>query len=396
MAGSIADMLIQGSSETAQSTGAGLESGIKTGAALAQNIQEMQFKRQAIEQKKQDLSLQKIKSVADTLKLANDSKDPKLRNLLLNQVAPNKAKALGVEQVYTPDFFEAVKQAPVLLAKANGLRLHLEDEVNNGRMTGGQAAQIYTSQLGDVEGLAASDFDKFSAAQKFSVSEEGKTQRAHELAQAQLGKQIQGQNAAPKVEAAKKINDEYVNYEAQGGKSGIDSKLKVLEEVRDKLASGKIKTGTITAAVFGDKGLAALDPDVKAALDDVRNSIQLKKALDSQFSAKEAEITFARAIDPVLPNRLNVKKLDNMISALKSERFNKEEQFRKYGLLQTEAPIKNKVMNDYSQLDRQTMDRHKANISQLTDPSDIEKYLKKYSKTYGVSIDEAKKQLGLK
>jgi len=336
MAG-LANMIIQSGLQHAgdmPDTVAASKAGAEMGAQLAQTVQGVQKQRADLEMRRQELQMQKANSITDTLRIAAESKDPRMKKYLTTKVLPAKVNALGMNDFFSPQTLEMIQVSDDAMKKVLGLQLDLDEKVRSGQMTGAEAYKYAQGVLSNPEEFAILDTDQLFDAQKFKNSEEGKSARAEQMSRASMGKQIQGQQAAGKVEASKKTANDYSTFMSGGGMASAQNKLNKLREAKRKLESGEVKTGSLSKAlpVLGsDRGQAVLDPAFKSLADDVRGAISLKGQLDSQFSAKEAETQFNRAIDGALPTKENIKKIDNMIKELESDLGNKVNTFRSEG-----------------------------------------------------------------
>lgn len=320
MAGTIAEMLVGSALQSSQQ-----DPQLEQIAGIASNIANIKAQRQQVELKKQEIQMQKANSVTDTIKIAAEAKDPKLKNFLLKNVMPSKIKALGMEEFFTPQTMEMIQTSDDIQRKVLGLQLDLDQKVRSGEMTGAEAYKTAQSLLSDPEQLALLDTDQIFEAQKFAASEEGKSYRAKQLAGFRVG-------AAGETEVSKSLGKRYADYTAAGGRANIEKNFKRLEGVLKDLKSGNLETGTIPGIVLSDpKKLAAVSPRLKAAMDAVQSTVQLKRALDSQFSQAEAAAVMARAFDPALPTEENIKKLETEIETLQNDVSSAEDEFKAQG-----------------------------------------------------------------
>lgn len=336
MAG-IADMLVQGavtsSQQSADLAGASAK-GAQLGTQLAQTIEQAQTNRAQIEQRKQELQMQKAVAVTDTLKIAAQSKDPKLKRFLLQNVLPGKIKALGMEEFFGPQTLQMAQESEEVQKKILGLQLDLDEKIRSNQMTGAQAYQYAQSILQDPEQLAQLDTDRLYEAQAFANSEEGKSARAALQGQIAMGKQVQAQQAAPQVEANKKIQDTHTNFIVNGGQAGAEKNLSNMEEVLAALQSGKLKTGGLgTMAAYRTGTLSALNPDLQAAMDKIQGAVNLRAGLaDPNPTERQISQILSRSFNPELPNKQNIDKLKTAIREYKTDLANKKKEWRRLGL----------------------------------------------------------------
>lgn len=394
---SIAEMMAQSGLQSSQEVGdfaGSYDRGVKTGAALAQSVEGIQESRAKLEMEKQKLQMQKATAVTDTLKIAMDSKDPKLKNFLLKNVMPGKIKALGMEEFFNPATMELLQTSEAAQQKLLGLQLDLDEKIRSGQITGAQAYEMAQGVLSNPEELAMLDTDRLYAAQEFAKSETGKGYRAFQSAQAALGKQVQAQQAAGGVAASQAIGREYADYQAAGGKATMEKNFDKLEEAAKLLESGKIKTGKLSAAiplVKNDDVQDVINPDIARVRDDVRGAVQasLRQTLGAQFTAQEGEAIFNRAFNPRLSGEENARRIRTEIEGLKKTMTNKEAEFAAQGYsvkgsAKKEAPAKNS-----------SQEQKKKEFKKLS-PEAQKKALPGFAKYLNMSIEEVKKELGIK
>lgn len=392
----LSEMLVQGSQESAQQTGNNFLGGVKAGSQLAESINNMQIQRQQIEQKKDELQMHKAIAVTDTLKIAASSKDKNLKNFLLKNVLPSKVKALGMEKFFTPESMQMIQTSDSALAKVLGLQLDLDNKVQRKEITGAEAYQIAQRTLSDPEELAMLDTDKLFEAQKFGNDKEAKFVNAQLVQTGQNVRQATQIASAGKQEIARSTGKEYTDWETAGGKATFNKNLNKLENAAKILESGQLKTGKISAALplLGtDKAQDVLNPEIAKIRDDVRGAIQasLRQTLGAQFTEQEGEAIFNRSFNPRLSADENARRIRAEINGLKEMAVNKENSFESQGF-----KVKNKVMNDYSQLNRQQLDNHRANLEALKgDKTKTMLYLQKLADALNITIEQVKKKLGV-
>lgn len=392
---SIAEQLIGTVAQGTQQTG----SNIQQGAQLAQGIQQVQQNRQRIEQAKEQLQLQKVGSITSTLELAAKSKDPKTRNFLLKNVVPGKVKALGMDEFFTPESLEFMQSSPEALQKVMGLQLELEDKVNRGDLTGAEAYKKAQSILQDPEQIALLDTDRLFVAQKFAAEEEGKGERAEAVAKAQLGRQMQAQQAAPSVTAAREIAKEYADFTAGGGRAVVEKNLSRLENAAKKLEAGKVKTGQVSNVIPGlrsDVAQDVLNPEVAALRDDVRGAIQgtLRQVLGAQFTEKEGEAIFNRAFNPRLSAEENARRIRQEVEGLRKGVKDKLEQFRSQGFKVSSSAEKSSGKRDKVSTSFSPNEQQKKAFQSLS-PEEQNRAIQDLAKRFKMTADQIRAKLGL-
>ncbi len=346
MADSIASQLIGGVQAGIEHTA----SNIQTGSQLAQTVENISAQRQKLEQDRQTLEMQKIEKVASLYETAGKL-PPKAQNFIYQKVIPNTAKGLGVDK-YFPESTQTLLSSdsnavPYFMAH---LREHPEDM--------SAILTDMTDPTGEALAKHFPDIQKFGAAQainqelhdsmkdlteahKFGTSEEGKSYRTKLTADSAMGKQIQGQQAAPDVEYKKKISDIAANYNANGGTAGVQKNVAALDNAIEQLKAGKVNFGTVGKNLpYGSSMdvLARTDPKAKALIDQVQGSVNMRAALaDPNPTEKQISMILNRTIDPRLNNDENIKKLEAMKNELQSATSSREDEFRQAGLLPKRA-----------------------------------------------------------
>lgn len=352
------------------------------GVELASNIEGIQRARQQMEQQKQELQLKKINSVMDTLQIASKSKDSRLKNYLLKNVFPAKVNALGLNDFFGKGTMEMLAQSDEAQKKILGLQMDLDQRIRSGQITAADAYKQAQGILSDPEQLAMLDTDQLFDASKFASSEEGKSYRAKQMAEAQMGKQVQGQQAAGQVELAKKTADVYNTFKSAGGKANVESTISKLEGALAQLESGEVKTGTPKATLFAESNfLSNVDPKLKALMDDVRGSVNMRAALaDPNPTERQVNAILSRSFDPRLPVAQNIKKLKDAIAATKNEVQMKQQEFIKQGLMpESEA-------YQYKPKPAQSLKEKFMKMSQAQQEA--------YAKKNGMSLEDVKKAFG--
>jgi hypothetical protein len=386
----LADMLVQSALQTtANSTpkiAENFNSGVQIGAQLAQQVETAQQNRIALEERKQKLQIDKIGKVMDSIEKGHTFKDKAAQSIYFKKHVPGMIKALKLEEFFGGETLEYVQQSPEARAKLIGLRLDIQDKINRGELRGSQIIEYAQSKLSDPEELMSLDTDSLLEQQKFANSEEGKSYRSQLVQQGQNYRQGTEISSTGQKTLAKKIATDWGVFNTENGFSGAQSKIKKLERALEKLKSGKVKTGTISKAAPGtssDRAQAFLDPEYKALADDVRGAISLKGQLDSQFSAKEAEIQFNRAIDPALPNKQNIQKVEDMLNELKTGLDYKIKEFESQGY---------KIDRSTRALTVST--KQKEDFKKMS-PVEQQRAIQGLMKKFDVPIEDVKKALGL-
>lgn len=128
---------------------------------------------------------------------------------------------------------------------------------------------------------------------------------------------------------------EYADYQAGGGKAGIEKNIGLLSGAVENLKSGKAKTGGWTTKIPGlssDVVQEALNPEMIAARDSIRGAIQntLRQTLGPQFTEKEGTDIFNRAFNPRLSPQENIRRAEAVIQELQTRIDAKDKSVRQF------------------------------------------------------------------
>lgn len=317
----IASMLIQGATQTAQQSGEQLQSGIKTGAALAEQVERTQQMRQQMEQQKQQLQLQKVDKLTGLMEKGAAIKSKAARNAFFKNYIPKTAAALGLQDFIPEDTMMMIQADPEQAKKIALLRA----QIREGKISMDDAV----SKL-DPEEFAMMDeteIAQLEAADKFRVDNDAKMGRAKYVAGEAGARASDARGEAGAVEEAKKVADQKVIWEAGGGEASADKAIGVFQAAIEKLKSNKVKFGTFAKNLpyaASEDVLARTDPAAKALLDDVRGGINIRlKTGDPNPTQNQIDQIMARAVDPRLGNEANIKKLETEIAAMQKDKENK-------------------------------------------------------------------------
>lgn len=331
----IADMLVQSALESSKPQPLDLGGAVTRGAQLGAHIQEVQNQRVMIEQKKQELQMQKAVAVTDTLKIAASSKDKRLKDFLLKKVMPGKIKALGMEEFFPPQTLEMVQTSDSAMEKVLGLQLDLEDRVNKGEMSGAQAYQKARQVLSNPEELALFDGDRLFEAQKFNVDQSNRMDRTALVQSGQAQRQQTQIATVGDVELKKDVAKSYNTWVAGGGLSAREKAKNIFESAINRLRNRDVVLGTVGKNIpwVGNPEKFPLgDEKAKALLDDIRGGISIReKTGDPNPTQTQIDSIMNRIIDPRLSNEENIKKLEMELNAMNADTKNKVNTFKRFG-----------------------------------------------------------------
>ena len=343
MAG-IADMLIGSALQSAQNA-PDISGAMVKGAELGQHIQNMQLKRQELDNKKAEHNLQKYSKVTDLIKIAHESKDPAIANSLWKYGIPSAVQALGAGDVFTPEFLETAAKSPETREKTLGFQMEIQHRLAN--MQPGETPQGVVDEvkatISDPVVRATLDTDRLLKAQETAAAEKQMNLRNERTAQASLGKQIQGQTAAPFVKAKEEVAKEWAKYTAIGGKAALDKTEAALEEAIADLEKKRVSTGKGVQAipVIGDANVVV--KTTNKPLQALRNKVlstQNIKALsgDPNPTAQQISDINARILDASAGNETNIDVLKSELQRVRTERAGKEASFKETGFLPRSSP----------------------------------------------------------
>lgn len=316
-------------------TGASVKEGIAIGqnaAILAIKKQELELRQQKAAQTQNALLGKGLNNVLDSLSTLDKFKDQSQANKLRKHFMPTLIQANGVAEVLPPHIQEAMTtDAQVRAGYAAVLA-----EARTGKITGEEAIQ----KVQDLDQLL--DLGAVAEASKFDISEKGKDRRAQfraEEAQARLRTGIQAKQEAKQLEFSQfpvkqritKVTALKTAFEDKGGfaksKANIARAEKVLGQLKSidgkppELITGTVALKGLSNIPFTDQMnmIRTFDSQVALAMDEMQGVINVKGALDSQFSDAMAIRVFSRIIDPLAPNEFNIQRIEEFIKTQKSE-----------------------------------------------------------------------------
>jgi hypothetical protein len=212
-----------------------------------------------------------------------------------------------------------------------------------------KAAQLFGSpefkQFGSQQEIADAAQQSLGVLKKsaeFAASEEGKAYRTKLVAGAAAQRQATDIGATGPKEIAKKVADEYVQWEAIGGAAAYDKASAALKGAVKQLEDGDVRFGEglkNIPYVNSREALAYTDKKAKALVDSVLSEANIK-ALTGDPNPTQAQIDgiYSRLVDVRLSNAENIKKFKAEISKMDSTKRNKERVFVQQGLMPRSAP----------------------------------------------------------
>lgn len=391
MAG-IVDVLMKSTGEQLATSGDNIQGSVNKGIALAQHIENLQQQKQELELKKDDLGLRKVNAAVDAVSTGLTKVPKKAQAAYFKSMRENIGGKLGVNM--SDEFFQALTSPDVNQGAIANTMVQFREAVKRAQATKdfSEAKALAQPILEAMEG----DVVKFGDFLNTAVGNETTAWAQKESLQEKQKQFSEEPARTVDTDLKKKVNAEFVRVNEKGGLASVDARLKKLDNVIEKMESGKIKTGKGTKLfpfVNSDSAQAIIDPDYKAASDDVKSAIEIKSILDSQFSDKAMmEVQKNLGIDGALPTKLNIERMKALRDQLKNGRDDKVNLFREQGLpvnAKPAASVKSTPTPDW----KAQLSAKKANFQALP-TSGQEKVIQSLSQQYKVSPDEIRKALG--
>lgn len=338
----IAEMLYQGASKAAESAVPDLAGEFRSGAQLANQIEQVQIARENLEAEKEKNNLFKLDKLTEAIEKGITKVPKKAQPAYFKGVQQNFAGKLGLP--FTDEFIDALTSSDVNQGAVGEQFTKFRAAIRSGIQSNDMkeanlmASEILQAYSGDVT--------KFGEFLNKAYGQEV-TALAQEKA---LG--LQMEKATPEYAArqaeATSTGKEKADWEAGGGRAGVESSLKKLEEIAGILDSGEIKTGGITTVLPWLKSedvQTMINPKAEDLKTQARGSLNsiLKQTLGGQFTQQEGEKILNQIWDPRQPPKVNAKRIRDQIEKLRADALSKEKQFSKLGVgvgTKTKSPPK--------------------------------------------------------
>lgn len=372
---------------------------IEKGASLAHQREQTQALRQQMEQKQQELQLQKLEKVSDWFKTASAMEDGGPKKAFTSNFIPNGITALGLGDAFNPTSLKMFTDNPLVVEFAS-------DKIRRGEMQLDDILGAMANPEKAAKLFASPDFRQFGAAEEnkdalqdslgrlrkaseFASSEEGKASRAAMLSQQRSALTQQAPVLEGKKAVARNVGEQYAAYEAEGGKAASKAALQKLREASGALRSGKVKTGDLSTRIPGlssemaqatlNPGMVAMKSQAQAALNSV-----LRQTLGSQFTQNEGERVLNQIWDDKLSPAANAKKIDAKVKELEANIASKEEQFVRQGFMPAseKTALPQKINGDSVLVDGRRYNR--AKIEQLLQANPNDPAAQKFREALGV------------
>jgi len=351
---SIAEMLIQSGLQTSKEA-PDISGSIMKGAQLAQTVEEMQMKRQNLEQAKVESQNKKWSLVGNMYDQWEKMPDGEAKKNIGTKVIPAMLNTFGLSQDMNPAVAEMMSKDPTIgaffTAKVRSGDIDFGELTDAMRQPDTFLAYLtakgygqYADEklLGLTRSTLQSSLPELKKASEEKVSSNEQDRRAKMQADASLGKQIQGQEAAPFVRAGEEAAKEFSNYKLIGGSAGYDKTEAALKEAIAALRSGKVQTGKGAQAIPVIGGSRTVIKATNKPLQALRNKVlstQNMKALlgDPNPAMWQVQDAQERIIDGEATNEVNIANLEAELKRVQTERADKEARLREAGFLKSGA-----------------------------------------------------------
>lgn len=345
MAG-LAETMLQGAIEsTAPNAGPDIIGSYTKGAELAVHQEKIQQAMAANAQKQQDLKLAKFEKIGGWLETYAKMPEGGMKKTFGEDFIPNGIAGIGMDKEFHPLVQKMIVKEPQLGAfivnevKSGNLSV---SALNDPEQIAGLADKY--KQFGGIEAIKNARDEqagKLEEAAKFAMGEEGKDYRAKIMAQEQMkrAEYAAAEQSQRGVEEAARAGskeadvafakNEYVPYQAAGGKAAIDAQISALKGAKQTLETGPELGGRISTAIPGLKSEAAqdiLNPDTAAIQRKVFKAIGagLRQTLGSAFTEEEGLRIQHQTFNPRLSNKENIVSIDGAIKQLEQQAATKE------------------------------------------------------------------------
>lgn len=335
---SLADMLVKSGLESTKPGQLDLAGNLQKGAALALQREQLQQQKAAAQQDMLKIEATKDKQLLDTIKLANETKDPQAKKMLMTKVLPNKVRMYGREGAYPQESLDLIAQSYDAQANLLGFQLDMQDKLSKGEITVEEVRQRFDTMMQDPELLVQLDYKALYEASKTALTEEGKDRRAKMVADSAAGRQATDIAATGPKKLSSKLADDFAEYDAVGGRAVLTGNIKSLDAAIKKLESGDISTGSITTKIPGlnsEQVQSMLNQEMRNVQNDARAAIMplLRATLGAQFTKDEGERIFGTVFDPMAGPEENARRMKRKLTELKQTLADKERAFRREGFI---------------------------------------------------------------
>ena len=392
----LADLLVQGTMEGAQKTGENFMGGVKTGAALAESIENMRNQRAQIEQQKQQVQVQKFDKVGSWFEAASKMEEGASKKAFVNDFIPKGIQALGLQDQIDPTALKMFQGDPVGLT-------FLVSEIRDGRLdansllTAAKDPETAAKLLGDAKnGMLQKQFADSGALQETIQSNLGEIDKAAKFKSEQTERNLRAEKIAG----------------AKSGQQGISN----LSDLRKERTGHPITKSTLALAESYDKIRASFggNPD---AVKDMSGIFAYMKMLDPASTVREGEQAQARQATGVPEQILNLynrvvdgtpltaqqrKKFIAQATKLYSDQYARQQQFDEgYKKIAQETGLNPNLIFAGTKFKAPPPNTGKFKLTpqqieryQKASPDEKKMIIKRLEEQFGISAEEARKTLG--
>jgi len=328
----IAEMLVAQGLQSSQNV-PDASAGFAKGAELAGHIEKVRQQRAALEQQKEESRLAKMKDMSDSIGKMKDL-SPKARTGY-KQYLISKAQSYGVDDVFSPDRIELIGTDEDSIGKFQTL----VDDVAAGRTTMSDATSIIKDDA-SFHSIQPDSMAKISEAGLVATKNREAMKRTIAAGELAMGRQLQGQAAAPGVKLRTDAAADYADFESSGGKNKFEAGISALEGVAKGLESGKVSTRNFSNFIpylgTNTSFQAAVNPTKEAFKNDAQAILEetLKVTLGAQFTEGEGKRRLDRIWDDKQPTDENARRVRNLIDTMKHDYKERIKFFKKAGVWQ--------------------------------------------------------------
>lgn len=321
------------------------------GAQIANQRMQLEQAKADNAQKMQQLQFSKLEKLGSFLDLSTKMPEGAAKQAFVKDYIPNYIQAVGLGDVINPTSLKMLQGDPQVSA-------YLKNEIEEGRLDFSQLTSVLGNpdQLAElIPGAAAfatgeqlqtgarANLGELQEAAKFATEQAAISDRSRDQIRAQQVKQQEEIAAAGPKTVATKVAELYTDWDAGGGRVGVEASIKNMEEALQALETGAVQTGDITTKIpffQSDNAQSMLNPEMQAVKQQARSSMlsSMRQILGSAYTEREGDNVMNTVWDDKQPPRVNAAKLRRKIEEFKLRADAAERQFRRFGYLDTGGP----------------------------------------------------------
>lgn len=331
---SLSEMLVQSAIAPGETRDPNAGSGIQVGAQIAMHAQNLQLQQQQLLKDQEALKQAKMSKFVEAVEKGQQYTG-KAQSNYYNKFLPQFRNSLGLQDVISDDALAFNGASPEMI-KAQGI---LISQVRRRVISQQQALEIYhdPQKMASMFNISPEALNS-SPLDKNFIEELGKAETTSEGNNAIMQKQANEFANAGNVSLSKDLGQKYGDWVAGGGKAGMQSSLTKLNEVANALATGKVKTGSLTTKIpwlksddvqsMVNENMVNFKSEAQSALNNV-----LRATLGPQFTEKEGERTLNQVWDDRQKPSVNAAKIKQKIAELKANVSSTEATFKRFGFI---------------------------------------------------------------